>query len=91
MTVRTRILAAVQREERVRAERIEKLRTCDSEILELAVKVLESPGEAGQWLISETYPVIGLRGKAPVDILSSAKGRDDVRKVLLRIEYGIPP
>ena len=78
-------------EQRQRAKRIEKLRKCDAEVLAHALETFESATGAPGWLIEPTLVIVGLKGKAPVDMLNTLPGRDAVHQLLYRIEYGIPP
>ncbi|MBI3373677.1 MAG: DUF2384 domain-containing protein [Betaproteobacteria bacterium] len=52
----------------------------------LAIEVLEDRGRAFGWL---KCPQIGLGGKAPLSLLGTDIGRDQVEKLLLRIEHGV--
>lgn len=89
MTIRAKIIAAVERRQRVRAKRIAKLDSCDLEVIKRAVAVFESPQAAGSWLIEETDEAVGLHGKAPIDLLATTDGRQTVLHLLGRIEHGI--
>lgn len=55
-------------------------------IVALAVEVLESDAAALHWL---KRPQIGLGGRVPLALLSTDPGRDQVEKLLLRIEHGV--
>jgi uncharacterized protein (DUF2384 family) len=90
-SARARIVAALDRDQRVRAERIERLRACDPEIMNRALDVFNSPMAAGLWLIEETHTLVGLRGMAPIDSMSNADDRSKVLNLLGKIEHGIPP
>lgn len=71
--------------------RIKKLETCDLEILSHALDTFESANGAASWLTEETSQLAGLGGRAPIDVVSTKKGRDAVHQVLFRIDYCIPP
>lgn len=77
MTARDKILAALERDQRARARRIAKLRKCDSAIFEQALEAFESPIGAGQWLAE------------CVNRLGTAKGREEARQALARIEHSV--
>jgi uncharacterized protein (DUF2384 family) len=89
MTIRAKIIAAVERDQHTRAKRIEKLKACDLEVLKRAVATFESPHSAGLWLIEETGEISGLGGKAPIDAIETASGRKAVLELLGRIDYGV--
>ncbi|HEU0205046.1 MAG TPA: antitoxin Xre-like helix-turn-helix domain-containing protein [Burkholderiaceae bacterium] len=55
-------------------------------IIALAVEVLESEEAALHWLKRSQ---IGLGGRSPLPMLATEAGRDQVEKLLLRIEYGV--
>ena len=55
-------------------------------IVALAIEVLESEASALHWL---KRPQIGLGGKVPLALLATDPGRDQVEKLLLRIEHGV--
>lgn len=55
-------------------------------IAALAVEVLETTQAALHWL---ERPQIGLGGKVPLAMLVTDAGRDQVEKLLLRIEHGV--
>lgn len=55
-------------------------------IVALAVEVLEVEQAAFHWLKSSQ---IGLGGRVPLALLGTDIGRDQVEKLLLRIEYGV--
>ena len=52
----------------------------------LAIEVLEDEGRAVRWL---KRPQIGLGGRTPLALLTTDVGRDQVEKLLLRIEHGV--
>lgn len=52
----------------------------------LAIEVLEDGKRAIGWL---KRPQIGLGGKTPLSLLGTDIGRDQVEKLLLRIEHGV--
>ena len=52
----------------------------------LAIDVLEGEPAALRWL---KRPQIGLGGRAPLTLLTTDVGRDQVEKLLLRIEHGV--
>jgi putative toxin-antitoxin system antitoxin component (TIGR02293 family) len=52
----------------------------------LAIEVLEDEARAVGWL---KRPQVGLGGRAPLDLLTTDVGRDQVEKLLLRIEHGV--
>jgi putative toxin-antitoxin system antitoxin component (TIGR02293 family) len=54
--------------------------------LALAIEVLESEAAALHWL---KRPQIGLGGRVPLALLSTDPGRDQVEKLLLRIEHSV--
>lgn len=55
-------------------------------IVALAIDVLESEAAALHWL---KRPQIGLGGRVPLALLATDPGRDQVEKLLLRIEHGV--
>jgi putative toxin-antitoxin system antitoxin component (TIGR02293 family) len=55
-------------------------------IVALAIEVLESETAALHWL---KRPQIGLGGRVPLALLSTDPGRDQVEKLLLRIEHSV--
>ena len=55
-------------------------------ILKLAIKVLEDKEIAEQWLRT---PQRGLGGATPLSFLKTKLGRQEVRSLLKRIEYGV--
>lgn len=55
-------------------------------IAALAIAVLEDRGRAFGWL---KRPQISLGGKTPLSLLGTDVGRDQVEKLLLRIEHGV--
>ena len=55
-------------------------------IVALAIDVLESEAGALHWLKREQ---IGLCGRVPLAMLTTDPGRDQVEKLLLRIEHGV--
>jgi putative toxin-antitoxin system antitoxin component (TIGR02293 family) len=52
----------------------------------LAIGVLESETRAVNWL---KRPQVGLGGRTPLSLLTTDAGRDQVEKLLLRIEHGV--
>jgi len=77
MKAREKIIAALERDQRERARRIAKLRTCDVALFEQALKTFESPISAGEWLVE-----CG-------NTLNTVKGREEARLALARIEHGV--
>jgi len=55
-------------------------------IVALAIEVLEDRQRAVHWL---KRPQIGLGGRIPLALLTTDVGRDQVEKLLLRIEHGV--
>jgi putative toxin-antitoxin system antitoxin component (TIGR02293 family) len=55
-------------------------------IVALAIDVLEDEGPAVRWL---KRPQFGLGGRTPLSLLATDAGRDEVEKLLLRIEHGV--
>jgi putative toxin-antitoxin system antitoxin component (TIGR02293 family) len=55
-------------------------------IVALAIDVLEGEAAALHWL---KRPQIGLGGRVPLSMLTTDPGRDQVEKLLLRIEHGV--
>lgn len=55
------------------------------EISALAAHVLGNPALATRWL---HQPALALDGLAPINLLTSEQGKQTVRDLLLRIEYG---
>jgi putative toxin-antitoxin system antitoxin component (TIGR02293 family) len=55
-------------------------------IVTLAIEVLETEAAALHWL---KRPQIGLGGRVPLALLSTDPGRDQVEKLLLRIEHSV--
>jgi uncharacterized protein (DUF2384 family) len=90
-SARAQIVAALIHEQRVRTERIERLRKCNPEIMKRALEVFNSPTAAGLWLIEETRQIVGLRGMAPIELVENANDRAKVLNLLGKIEHGIPP
>jgi hypothetical protein len=78
LTARAKILAALERGQRAQAQRIAKLRKCDTATFEKALETFENPPGAGQWLTEW------------VNRLRMAKGREEVRRALGRIDHGVP-
>ena len=52
----------------------------------LAIEVLEDEARAVSWL---KRPQIGPGGRTPLELLTTDVGRDQVEKLLLRIEHGV--
>jgi putative toxin-antitoxin system antitoxin component (TIGR02293 family) len=52
----------------------------------LAIQVLESERAALRWLKREQ---VGLGGRVPLAMLATDPGRDQVEKLLLRVEHGV--
>jgi putative toxin-antitoxin system antitoxin component (TIGR02293 family) len=52
----------------------------------LAIEVLEDEARAVSWL---KRPQVGLGGRTPLSLLTTDAGRDQVEKLLLRIEHGV--
>jgi putative toxin-antitoxin system antitoxin component (TIGR02293 family) len=57
-----------------------------TEITALAAQVLGNAEVAQQWL---NQPALALSGAVPADLLSNPEGREAVRDLLMRIEYGV--
>jgi len=57
-----------------------------SELLSLAVGVFENKAAAMNWWNS---PIVALGGQKPSALCVTAKGRQQVRHVLMRIEHGV--
>lgn len=57
-----------------------------NELLALAIDVLGGREVANAWLHT---PALGLSGARPIDLLSSARGSDQVRDFLLRLQHGV--
>lgn len=55
-------------------------------VVALAIDVLEDEAAAVHWL---KRPQIGLGGRIPLTMLTTDPGRDQVEKLLLRIEHGV--
>jgi putative toxin-antitoxin system antitoxin component (TIGR02293 family) len=55
-------------------------------IVALAVEVLEDDARAVSWLKRDQ---VGLGGRTPLSLLATDAGRDEVEKLLLRIEHGV--
>jgi putative toxin-antitoxin system antitoxin component (TIGR02293 family) len=55
-------------------------------VIALAIDVLEAEPAAVHWL---KRPQIGLGGRVPLAMLTTDPGRDQVEKLLLRIEHGV--
>jgi putative toxin-antitoxin system antitoxin component (TIGR02293 family) len=55
-------------------------------IVALAIEVLEGEEPAVRWL---KRPQFGLGGRTPLSLLATDAGRDEVEKLLLRIEHGV--
>lgn len=55
-------------------------------VVTLAIEVLESEPAALRWL---KRGQIGLGGRVPLELLATEPGRDQVEKLLLRIEHGV--
>jgi uncharacterized protein (DUF2384 family) len=88
VTIRAKMIAALEQEQSLKAKRIEKLKTCDLGVLKRAVSTFGSPEAAGRWLIEETNERSGLGGEAPIDAIETAGGRKAVLELLGRIDYG---
>lgn len=56
------------------------------DIVDLAVKVIENKEEAYRWM---TSPQFGLGGKKPIEIWGTKQGRQQIKDMLMRIEYGV--
>ena len=55
-------------------------------VVALAIDVLETESAALHWL---KLAQIGLGGRIPLELLTTEPGRDQVEKLLLRIEHGV--
>ncbi|HMO44715.1 MAG TPA: DUF2384 domain-containing protein [Rubrivivax sp.] len=78
----SRARAANGRLDRVASDRLFRV----ARIAALSIEVLESVQPALHWL---KRPQVGLGGKVPLSMLASDAGRDQVEKLLLRIEHGV--
>lgn len=65
---------------------IEETDKLSADIATLAAHVLGSAALARGWL---EEPAIALDGRRPADLMTSETGRQLVRELLLRIEYGV--
>ena len=65
---------------------IEELRNADTRVIAAAVRCIGSPEGAASWL---TRPEYGLRGKVPLEVARTARGRARVLNLLKRLTYGI--
>ena len=80
------VIDAIQREIDCRLALIEALRTADSRVIAAAVRCIGSPEGAASWL---TLPEYGLRGKVPLEVARTARGRARVLNLLNRLTYGV--
>lgn len=80
------VIDAVQREIDRRVALIEALRTADRRVIAAAVECIGSPEGAASWL---TRPEYGLRGKVPLEVARTARGRARVLHLLKRLTYGV--
>ena len=78
----SRVRAAKGRLDPVASDRLFRV----ARVTALAIEVLESTPAALHWL---ARPQIGLGGKVPLAMLVTDAGRDQVEKLLLRIEHGV--
>ena len=78
----SRARAAEGRLEPVASDRLVRV----ARVLAMAIDVLEDEAAAVHWL---KRPQIGLGGRIPLAMLSTDPGRDQVEKLLLRIEHGV--
>lgn len=56
------------------------------QVYKLASEVLGDPERARRWL---TQPLVGLEGRAPLELLTSIEGYETVRNSLYRQAYGM--
>jgi uncharacterized protein (DUF2384 family) len=63
-----------------------KPRPIDPEILDRALDCFESVDGAADWLVC---PAFGLKGKIPVQVARTTKGKKDVLTLLARIDFGV--
>lgn len=78
----SRARAAKGRLEPVASDRLVRV----ARVFALAMDVLEGVAPAVRWL---KRPQIGLGGRVPLTMLTTDPGRDQVEKLLLRIEHGV--
>jgi uncharacterized protein (DUF2384 family) len=80
------VIDAIQREIDRRLALIEELRNADRRVIAAAVTCIGSPEGAASWL---TRPEYGLRGKVPLEVARTARGRARVLNLLNRLTYGV--
>jgi len=85
-TVRRRVLGALSRDIARRKKYLRKVAHAQPQVITRAVKALGSPLGAAEWLITPAY---GLEGKAPLDVLSTHAGCEQVIVLLGRIERNV--
>jgi putative toxin-antitoxin system antitoxin component (TIGR02293 family) len=78
----SRARAAEGRLEPVASDRLVRV----ARVLAMGIEVLEDETAAVHWL---KRPQIGLGGRIPLAMLTTDPGRDQVEKLLLRIEHGV--
>jgi len=78
----SRARAAEGRLEPVASDRLVRV----ARVVAMAIDVLEDEAAAVHWL---KRPQIGLGGRIPLEMLTTDPGRDQVEKLLLRIEHGV--
>jgi putative toxin-antitoxin system antitoxin component (TIGR02293 family) len=78
----SRARAAKGRLEAVASDRLVRV----ARVVSLAIEVLEGEAAAVHWL---KRPQVGLGGRVPLTMLTTDPGRDQVEKLLLRIEHGV--
>lgn len=78
----SRARAAESKLEPVASDRLVRV----ARVLAMAIDVLEDEAAAVHWL---KRPQIGLGGRIPLAMLTTDPGRDQVEKLLLRIEHGV--
>jgi putative toxin-antitoxin system antitoxin component (TIGR02293 family) len=78
----SRVRGARGRLDPVASDRLFRL----ARIVALAIEVLEDEARALHWL---KRGQIGLGGRTPLSLLGTDPGRDEIEKLLLRIEHGV--
>jgi uncharacterized protein (DUF2384 family) len=64
-----------------------ELETVDAEVLLAAIDCFASPGEAARWL---TNPKARFANGTPIEISTTAEGKERVMGLLLRLVDGMP-
>ena len=76
------LVAEIRRLERGRRQ----IGRIDQEVFKAGISCFESASVLVRWLCE---PAVGLRGKVPLQVMRTEKGRKDVVNLLRRIDYGV--